>query len=156
MPAAPRLRAARAGDLPALLALEARFPGDRLSPRQFRHHLANPRARLRVLADGPVVRGYHLVLMRAGSRWARLYSIAVDPAARGRGLGRRLLADAERQARAAGRRGLRLEVRQDNAAAIALYESAGYRRVAALPAYYADGAPGWRYAKGPPGPPPRP
>lgn len=141
-----RLRAARATDLPALLALEARFPGDRLSARQFRHHLGNPRACLRVAIAGRLV-GYHLVLFRSGSAWGRLYSLAVDEAARGRGLGRRLLADAERQAWAAGCRGLRLEVRQDNVAAVALYEAAGYRRQAALPAYYQDGGAGWRYQK---------
>ena len=76
----PRLRDARPEDLPALLALEAMFPGDRLSARQFRRHLANPRACLRVAADGPRLLGYHLVFLRAGSPWARLYSIAVDPA----------------------------------------------------------------------------
>ena len=147
MPAEARLRDARPDDLPALLALEATFPGDRLSARQFRHHLANPRARLRVAVAGGRLLGYHLLLLRQGSAWARLYSIAVDPAARGQGLGRRLLADAERQAAAAGRTGLRLEVRQDNRAACALYEAAGFRRLAALPAYYDDGAPGWRYAR---------
>ncbi|ODS62672.1 MAG: hypothetical protein ABS41_09215 [Arenimonas sp. SCN 70-307] len=148
MPAESRLRDARPDDLPALLALEAGFPGDRLSARQFRHHLANPRARLRVAVAGGRLLGYHLLLFRKGSAWARLYSIAVDPAARGQGLGRRLLADAGRQARAAGRTGLRLEVRQDNHAAAALYEAAGYRRTATLPAYYQDGTNGWRYEKG--------
>ena len=143
----PRLRDARPEDLPALLALEAMFPGDRLSARQFRRHLANPRACLRVAVDGPRLLGYHLVFLRAGSPWARLYSIAVDPAARGQGLGRRLLADAEARARAAGRTGLRLEVRQDNPAAAALYAAAGYARLAALPGYYEDGADGWRYAR---------
>ncbi|WP_339828978.1 GNAT family N-acetyltransferase [uncultured Arenimonas sp.] len=147
MPAPVRLRTARPADLPALLALEARFPGDRLSARQFRHHLANPRARLRVAVAGENVLGYHLVLLRRGSGLARLYSIAVDEAARGQGLGRRLLADAEAQAGAAGCRGLRLEVRQDNAAANALYQAAGYRPLAELPAYYDDGAPGWRYGR---------
>lgn len=147
MPGPFRLRDARPADLPALLALEARFPGDRLSARQFRRHLASPRARLRVLEGPAGVLGYHLLLRRAGSGWARLYSIAVDPAARGQGLGRRLLADAEAGARAAGCRGLRLEVRADNAAATGLYEAAGYRRVAALPAYYEDGGDGWRYAR---------
>ncbi|KFL37544.1 GNAT family N-acetyltransferase [Arenimonas donghaensis] len=142
-----QLRDARPDDLPALLALEARFPGDRLSARQFRHHLGNPRARLRVLADEAGVQAYHLVLLRRGSRWARLYSIAVADAARGQGLGRRLLADAEAQARAAGCRGLRLEVRQDNPAANALYVAAGYRRLGALPGYYDDGADGWRYGR---------
>ena len=47
----------------------------------------------------------------------------------------------------AGRTAMTLEVRQDNPAANALYQSAGYRRLAALPAYYEDGAPGWRYIK---------
>lgn len=146
-----QLRDARPADLPALLALEAGFPGDRLSARQFRHHLGNPRARLRIADAGGAVLGYHLLLLRRGSGLARLYSIAVDAAARGLGLGRRLLADAEAQARAAGRHGLRLEVRQDNAAANALYLAAGYRRLAALPAYYDDGADGWRYGRELPG-----
>ena len=147
MPTGFRLRTARAADLPDLLALEARFPGDRLSARQFRHHLGNPRARLRVATAAGRVAGYHLVLLRAGSAWARLYSIAVDPARRGQGLGRRLLRDAEAQARVAGARGLRLEVRQDNRAAVALYEAAGYRCLARLPRYYQDGGDGWRYAR---------
>lgn len=142
-----QLRDAHPADLPALLAMEARFPGDRLSARQFRHHLANPRARFRVAVGDAGVLGYHLVLLRRGSVRARLYSIAVDEAARGQGLGRRLLADAEAQACAAGREGLRLEVRQDNPAANALYLAAGYRRLAALPGYYDDGGDGWRYGR---------
>lgn len=146
-----QLRDARPADLPALLALEAGFPGDRLSARQFRHHLANPRARLRIAEGGGAVLGYHLLLLHRGSGQARLYSIAVDESARGLGLGRRLLKDAEAQARAAGRHGLRLEVRQDNAAANALYLAAGYRQLAALPAYYDDGADGWRYGRELPG-----
>ncbi len=139
------LRPARDADLPALLALEAQFPGDRLSARQFRHHLGNARAALRVLEADGLVAGYHLVLNRRLSRRAWLYSIAVAHHARGQGLGRRLLADAEAGAAAAGRRGMRLEVRQDNAAAIALYERAGYRRSADLRRYYDDGGDGWRY-----------
>ena len=81
----PRLRDARPADLPALLVLEAMFQGDRLSARQFRRHLGNPRARLRVAAADGRLLGYHLVFLRAGSPWARLYSIAVDPAAQGSG-----------------------------------------------------------------------
>jgi ribosomal-protein-alanine N-acetyltransferase len=145
--ASPRLRPARAADLDALLALEARFTSDRLSARQFRHHLCNPRARLRVASLGGEVAGYALLLLRTGSRVARLYSIAVDPARRGRGLGAALLADAERVGRAAGAAELRLEVRTDNAAAIALYEGRGYRRTGRREAYYEDGAPAWRYAR---------
>ena len=147
MPDSITLRAAQAADLPALLALEARFPGDRLSPRQMRHHLANPRASLRVALRDVQVCGYALVFTRRGSDIARLYSIAVDPAARGLGVGARLLADAEHQARAAGAQALRLEVRCDNAAAVGLYESRGYRALADLPGYYDDGGDGRRYGK---------
>ena len=147
MPPPLRLRTARAADLPARLALEQTFPGDRMSARQFRHHLASPRARWRVAEAGGRLLGYALVLLRRDSDRARLYSIAVDPAARGQGLGRRLLAAAEKDAARAGRTAMTLEVRQDNPAANALYQSAGYRRLAALPAYYEDGAPGWRYIK---------
>lgn len=140
-------RDARPDDLPALLALEAQFPGDRLSARQFRHHLANPSARLRVLlADGRAA-GYTLVLLRRGARQARLYSIAVDAAQRGRGFGETLLRDAEKIARRAGRAALRLEVRADNRAALSLYEKAGYRRFGVHRGYYDDGADAVRLEK---------
>lgn len=147
MPPDPHLRAARAADLPALLALEAGFPGDRLTTRQFRYHLGNPRARIRVAVQGRKLLGYSLLLVRRNSARARLYSIAVDPAARGLGVGRRLLVAAETDAAAAGHQGLVLEVRQDNHAANALYRSAGYHLVAILPGYYQDGADGWRHAR---------
>jgi ribosomal-protein-alanine N-acetyltransferase len=140
-------RTARPGDLPALLALEAQFPGDRMQARQFRHHLANPQAALRVLVEEGAVLGYALVLVRAGTRPARLYSIAVDRRQRGRGLGAALLADAERAARRFGRDRLRLEVRADNAAAIALYEGNGYRRFGRHEAYYEDGGDALRFEK---------
>lgn len=138
------LRDARPDDLAALLALEARFPGDRLSKRQFRHHLVSASSQLRIVDDGT---GYALVLFRAGSDIARLYSIAVDPAVRGRGLGAALLADAEAGAAARGATRLRLEVREDNAAAIALYRGRGYAVFGRYAGYYADGADALRFEK---------
>ena len=131
-----RLRPARAADLPALLALERRaFRGDRLSARQFRHHLENPGAWFAVAGPAGAPLGMALVFFRRGSKVARLYSIVVAPAARRRGCGE-----------------LRLEVRADNAAALGLYAGAGYRRLARLPRYYEDGGDGWRHARrlGPP------
>jgi [ribosomal protein S18]-alanine N-acetyltransferase len=144
----PTLRWAQPEDLPALQALEAGFPGDRLSPRQLRRHL-DAGARLRVAVDdeGRLL-GYALVLRRSGSRLARLYSLAVAAAARGRGLGRALLGDAERLARQAGATALRLEVRCDNAAAIALYRGAGYRDDGRRAAYYEDGTDALRMRRG--------
>ncbi len=114
--------------------------------------LASPSARMRVAVAGNSrqrrgVLGYHLVTVRKGSRVARLYSIAVEAAARGAGLGRRLLADAEAVASALERGVLRLEVREDNAAAIRLYEASGYRLIGRHVAYYADRADALRYEK---------
>jgi [ribosomal protein S18]-alanine N-acetyltransferase len=137
-----RFRDAAAVDLPALLVLEAGFPGDRLSARQFRHHLGRPESVLRLAcaaADGTVL-GYSLLLRHRDSRLARLYSIVVRPEARRGGIGRALLIDAEQLAQRSGASGLRLEVRADNQAALALYGRRGYQAFARRPGYYEDGA----------------
>jgi ribosomal protein S18 acetylase RimI-like enzyme len=143
------VRTATPADLDALVALELRaFSGDRMSRAQYRRHLASPGAVLLVAeAPGEELLGSALVFFRKGSARARLYSIATAPAARGRGIGAGLLAAAEHAARERGARALRLEVRQDNAAAIALYERAGYRRIGRYAGYYEDGADAWRYGK---------
>ena len=142
---AVHLRDAREADLPALLAIEAQFPGDRISPALFRRLLGDRRAIVRVAEAGGRPVGFHVVRRRWFDRRGWLYSIAVDGPARGRGIGRRLLADAGLAARRDGRRGLVLEVRQDNPVAIGLYEQAGFRRLKALRRYYDDGCDGWRY-----------
>jgi ribosomal protein S18 acetylase RimI-like enzyme len=143
-----RLRPALPDDLDALVALEqATFATDRVPRRQWRHHLASPSARVLVAAERGSLLGAALLFFRRGSRVARLYSIAIAAAARGRGLGRRLLDAGERVAREQGATAIRLEVRQDNRGAIALYESHGYRRIGEKPGYYEDGASAWRYEK---------
>ena len=142
------LRPARPGDLAALVALEqATFAYDRMSPRQFRRHLASANAILLIAEVAGELLGSALLFLRRGSDLARLYSLATAAAARGRGVGRALLCAIEAQAAARGVRRIRLEVRRDNTAAVALYERHGYRRVAALDAYYDDGADAWRYEK---------
>ena len=83
-------------------------------------------------------------LLRNNSRVLRLYSLAVDPSQRGKGLGRTMIAAL---VRVAPQRcdTLSLEVRIDNAPARALYESLGMREVGTLPDYYRDGSAGLRY-----------
>lgn len=143
-----RIRVARARDLEALLALEhSSFSGDRLSARSLRAHLGSPRAWLGVAVRGEALMGSALVFFRAGSACARLYSIAVARAARGMGVGLGLLRAAERAARARGARSLRLEVRCDNAAAIALYLREAYRPTGTRTRYYEDGADALRFEK---------
>ncbi len=57
-----------------------------------------------------------------------IYSLAVDGSQRGRGLGGRLVAEAEEFLRAHGAPVIRLMVRADNEGVCAFYESVGYER----------------------------
>jgi [ribosomal protein S18]-alanine N-acetyltransferase len=142
------IRPATRADLDGLLALEAgAFAHDRAERRAIRHAIDSPTITLLVAEEGGAVAGAATVEHRRGSGVARLTSVAVAPDRLGRGLGARLLAEAEAGARARGADRLRLEVRADNAAAIRLYERAGYHRFKVVPRYYEDGASAWRFEK---------
>jgi ribosomal-protein-alanine acetyltransferase len=142
------LRPARLDDIPALLRLEERaFTSDRLSRRSFTRMLTRAHAECVVAeADGRVA-GYTLVLLRRSTSLARLYSIAIDPELRGRGIGRALLAAAERSAIEHDAAVLRLEVRSDNATAIALYQAAGFRPFGRYLDFYEDHGEALRFEK---------
>jgi ribosomal-protein-alanine acetyltransferase len=115
--------------------------------RQFLHHVRAPSSDLIVAMSQQQLLGYALLLRRRGIRSCRVYSIAVSPEARGQGLGALLLQRLERIARTNGLSEIRLEVRQDNATALALYESRGYKNFGARSGYYEDGADAWRLSK---------
>lgn len=133
------MRPARPEDLDALVNLErASFDSDRISRRSFRRFLEAPRDRLLIAEHEGVLAGYVLVLMHKATRLARIYSIAVAPAARGQGLGEKLIREAEAVAAEAGRIVMRLEVRTDNLGAIELYRRLGYRQFGTFKDYYAD------------------
>ena len=133
------LRHATHSDLDALIELEHQcFSEDRLSRRSFRRFLDVPRDRLIVADREGRLLGYCLVLMSAATRLARIYSIAVSPAARGHGLGEKLIRQAEYEAAEADRIVMRLEVREDNTGAIALYRRLGYRQFGTYRDYYED------------------
>lgn len=136
---APHIESAVPEDLEALLTLEATcFDSDRLSRRSFRRWLRRQDRVFLVARDGPALLGYALVLLRRGTRLARLYSLAVTPQARGRGVARSLLLRAEKQAREAGALYLRLEVASDNQGAIRLYRQLGYTQFGLYHDYYED------------------
>ena len=135
----PACRRARAADLDALVRLERGFPGERLSRRSLRRLLTRPSAEVWV-AEGPAgVIADAVLLYRAHTRNARLYSCIVAPSARGRGVGARLLEHIAQAAAARGCARLSLEVREDNRAAIALYRKQGFRELCLRPGYYEDG-----------------
>jgi ribosomal-protein-alanine acetyltransferase len=142
------LREASIQDLEALVRLEqAAFETDRLSRRSFRRFLQSEKDRLLIAEiDGSPV-GYILLLMRRGTRLARLYSICVDVSSRGRGVAEALMRAGEAAVREAGCAYLRLEVRRDNEAAIRLYRKLGYRFFGTIPGYYEDEEEALRFEK---------
>lgn len=160
-----KLRRGRRSDLDALVALERElfasqpFAGHLISRASFRRLLGSPGATF-IVAEagaqigakvgaqaGDQVAGYVLVLYRANSGAARIYSIGVAARFRRRGLARKLMVAAEKDAAGRGRKAMRLEVRADDCGAIALYESSGYRRVWCALGYYGGGVDALRLEK---------
>lgn len=150
-PVAPRaaVRPAALADVDALVRIEkSSFETDRLSARSFRYLLSKANALTLVASDqGGVPAGYVMVLFNRGTSLARLYSIAVEPAMRGTGLGEQLLQAAEAGAREHDAACMRLEVRADDPHAQSFYRSHGYRQFAVHHHYYEDRADALRMEK---------
>ncbi|WP_169767356.1 GNAT family N-acetyltransferase [Campylobacter curvus] len=104
-----------------------------LSKRSFIYHAR--KNLLLVFRQNGEILGYILVF--AYLKIPRIYSLAVSPKARGKGIGKALLA-----AVTAKFDTLRLEVRTDNQKAINLYESFGFKKGKILSGYYDDGCDG--------------
>lgn len=134
-----RIRPAELDDLDALHDLEkACFDSDRLSRRRLRHWIQASNREFMVAVEHGQLLGYGLVLFHGATNLARLYSIAIAQQARGKGIAARLLQALETASANRQRFFMRLEVAKDNAAAIKLYESAGYVAFGTLEDYYED------------------
>lgn len=158
---AVRLRRMRWWDVPALLAVDrACFGADAWEEQGFWSELAGwPESRHYVLAEpagaGDAVSGEGgtgggeppdeagTVLGYAGlfavADEATVQTVAVDPAHRGRGLGRLLVEALLAEADTRGVRTVWLEVRDDNTSALALYGAYGFARAGVRRGYYAGG-----------------
>lgn len=135
-----RIRPARPDDLDALDRIESRsFTHDRFPRRNLRRLLKSPAAQFLVAESDDRIAGYAMILQRRGSAVSRLYSIAVDPDFRGRRIAESLLDAAAHASRQSGATRLRLELRPSNAAAMRLYQRAGFTIFERRPGYYGDG-----------------
>lgn len=142
-----RIRRATRQDLDALVELEQSFPGDRMSTAGLSRLLSRDNAEIWVAElDGAVV-GDAVVLFRHGFDSARLYSMVVDPRFRGRGIAKSLLDAAEGGALERGVVVMRLEVREENDPALALYGNSGYSVSGRTDDYYQDHTPALRLLK---------
>ncbi len=132
-----------------LVALENEaFRTDRLSRRSFRRLISSPRGAVIVAELHGKLAGYALVLFRAGSAIARLYSIAVAAHAGGRRIGaraarrRREGGDANRGASVCGSRSRKPTRRRSRC-----YRKSGYREFGRHHEYYEDKSHALRFEK---------
>ena len=149
-PAELNIRPATSEDLDLLLAIERQcFRAHRFDRKDFQYHLKNPRSILSVAEVDGQIAGYVAGIIYHGSkrRLGWIYSMAVLPAWRGRGIGSRLLKYFEAEAAKKGSQAVVLEVRRTNRTAFSLYRKAGYEVKKTLPDYYAAGSDGLRMRK---------
>ncbi|HEY7119910.1 MAG TPA: GNAT family N-acetyltransferase [Tepidisphaeraceae bacterium] len=140
------IRPARREDLPAICTLEEGcFSTYNLSRRQLQY-LQQRQTAVFLVAEregGRIVgEGIALIRHHKNTVSGRAYSLAVDPAERGRGIGERLMREMVEQLRLRGVRRVYLEVEAANAAAVHLYERLGFRGIGVLPDYYGPGKDG--------------
>jgi len=121
------------GDLAYVAALEAQIHAVPWTPGNFRDALAAGYSAQVGEREGRIV---VFGVMMLGPGEAQLLNLSVALDARRQGLGGALLARFVDDARRCGAEQMFLEVRAGNAAAIALYETAGFARVARRDAYY--------------------
>ncbi len=139
MERAVRLRDAALDDADSLVALQQASPGSALWSVADYESLLSADSTVCLLAqdesnDEPV--GF--VLARLAADEMEILNLAVAPARRRRGLGRRLVAEALGRGRARGAGQCWLEVRASNLAALEFYNALGFRERSRRRAYYRD------------------
>lgn len=130
------LRAATEADLDAIWAIESAVFGDEAWSRDLmREELtAELRCYLALVDAAGAIVGYG-GLLAVGSE-GDIQTIALSPAARGEGQGRRLMNALLDAAAERGVREVFLEVRADNPVARSLYASLGFEEIGVRPRYY--------------------
>ncbi|MCA1781518.1 MAG: ribosomal protein S18-alanine N-acetyltransferase [Intrasporangiaceae bacterium] len=126
-------------DIPDLVDLERElFGADAWSAPTWWAELAvRPRRDYVTVTSAEAIAGY--AGLDLGGEVADVMTIAVAPQAQGAGLGSQLLTLLTSRAREAGAAYLMLEVRDDNAAAKALYARAGFEVLSVRRRYYQPG-----------------
>jgi len=128
----------REGDLGYIAALEAQIHAAPWTIGNFRDSLAVGYSACVGECESRIL-VYGVLMLAPGE--AQILNVSVVPDARGRGLGRSLLRRFIDDAMRLGAEQLFLEVRLSNVAAIGLYESEGFARVARRERYYPASGP---------------
>ncbi len=142
-----RIRRAEQADVEELDALErAAFP-DPWPEILLASELRLSASLLWLAREGLYGRALGYASFRMGGGEAELLRLAVDPAVQRRGVGRKLVAHGLVELAQRGIQNCFLEVRPDNAPAIALYESLTFVVAGRRKGYYRDGSDALVYAR---------
>ena len=131
-----KIRKALPGDIDGISALEDACFRPPWTERALTAEMKDPDGLMLIAEIGGRFSGF-CMLHRAGDQ-AELYQIAVCHEARRRGVARELLRSAEEHVSRRGISEAFLEVRVSNAAAIGLYENAGWRAIGRRKDYYVE------------------
>jgi [ribosomal protein S18]-alanine N-acetyltransferase len=133
----PTILDARADDAAALAALHARSFAHGWSESEFERLLADKAVVAHIARAGKGKTPLGFLLSRRAADEAEILTVAVAPAARGRGIARQLLARHLGRLAALGTARIFLEVDDGNRAALRLYQRAGFHEVGRREGYYA-------------------
>jgi ribosomal-protein-alanine N-acetyltransferase len=140
------VRRLRLADLDRIMEIELASFGDEAYDRNlFAEFFRKCGELFLVVERGRKVRGYMVTCIRGEQ--AELVSVAVDPAARGRGAASALMESTLRRLRRRGIARIGLVVRAANHRARVFYVRYGFKKVRRAPRYYEDGGDGWRMAR---------
>ena len=135
------LRQAKVGDIPAILEIEQEcFQEDSFSREQFVYLICRSKGTFYVVVEQERIIAYVSLLFHAGTRYLRIYSIAVHPDCRGRKLGQLLMERTIETALNCRAVKITLEVNVSNPAALRLYQKNKFEPVRTINNYYADGS----------------
>ena len=135
------VRKAQQADIPAILEIEwGCFQEDSFSKEQFAYLISRSKGTFYVMMEEDRVIAYVSLLFHGGTRYLRIYSIAVHPDYRGRGLGQVLMDQTIQTAGECKATKITLEVKVTNTSAIGLYMKNGFIPAGIKPCYYHDGS----------------
>jgi ribosomal-protein-alanine N-acetyltransferase len=124
-------------DIEAAHELEGTLFPDAWSVEQFWQEMAQPSRHYVVAREGGDLIAYGGAFVMPPD--SDVQTIAVRADCQGRGIASMLLTEMMSKARTDGATHMLLEVRTDNAPALALYERIGFMRISQRPRYYPDG-----------------